>query len=164
MIFTGSGFNSSARFFGILPPRIRQILTNERLPQTMQTSCGLSLTTSHSAHNTACCSATAFRGWLAASKLSAFDWFITGPWEEVLHTEHFAGDCQGVRMAHVGHSVILCLFSTTRVSDPGRRSQTHKRKTICIPRLLRIADKCLIADLEAFIAIYLKAECFFIMH
>jgi len=30
--------------------------------------------------------------------------------------------------------VILCLFSTTRVSDPGRCSQTPKRKTICIPR------------------------------
>ena len=59
--FHGSGFTSSARFFGILPPRIRQILTSERLPRTMQMSCGLSLTTSHSAHNTAYCSDTAFR-------------------------------------------------------------------------------------------------------
>jgi hypothetical protein len=41
--------------------------------------------------------------------------------------------------------VILGLFSTAKLCDPGRRSQAHKGKTICIRRLLRIADKCLIA-------------------
>ena len=83
MIFNGSGCNTSARFFGILPPRNWQIFTSERLPHTMQTSCGLSLTTSQSAHSTAHCSATAFKGRRDASRLPPFGWFITGPWEEV---------------------------------------------------------------------------------
>jgi hypothetical protein len=55
--------------------------------------------------------------------------------------------------------VILCLFSTSRVSDPGRRSQTHKANGNLYPRRLRIADQCLIADLEAFIVIYLN-DCY----
>jgi hypothetical protein len=38
------------------------MLISERLPQTKQTSCRLSLTTSHSAHKTAFSSATAFNG------------------------------------------------------------------------------------------------------
>src|SRR5215470_19688351 len=49
----------------------------------MQTSCGLSLTTSHSAHNTADCSATAFRG-RTTGRLRNFECFMTGPWEEVI--------------------------------------------------------------------------------
>jgi hypothetical protein len=97
----------SARFFGILPPRIRQILTSERLPQTIQMSCGLSLTTSHSAHNTAYCRATVFRS-RPAGRLSKFGWFMSGPWEEDHLTQHFAGDCQSERMAHLGH----CLCSS----------------------------------------------------
>src|SRR5215469_552953 len=90
LICKGSVF-SSARFLGTLPPKIRQILTSDRLPQTMQTSCGLSLTTSHSAHSTAYCSATAFRG-RSAGRLRDFDCFITGPWEEVLLAHYSAGD------------------------------------------------------------------------
>jgi hypothetical protein len=122
------------------------MLTSERLPQTKQMSCGLSLTTSHSAHNTACCSATAFRGWPAASKLPAFDWFITGPWEEVLHTEHFAGDCQGVRMAHVGHSVFILHYESFLIQSgiPKRASERQFEFLVCCELL----TKCLIADLR----------------
>jgi len=57
----GLGITSRARFFGRLPPSMRDMLTRERLPQTMQVSCGLSLTTSHSAHKTAFSSGTVFR-------------------------------------------------------------------------------------------------------
>src|SRR5207237_9753195 len=50
-----------ARSFGSFPPNRRAMLNNEWLPHTIQTSFGLSLTTSHSAHRTAFCSRTAFR-------------------------------------------------------------------------------------------------------
>ena len=58
------------------------MLISERLPQTTQTSCGLSLTKSHSAQKTAFSSATAFK----VGKLghSHFEGFIPGPWAEVL--------------------------------------------------------------------------------
>jgi hypothetical protein len=46
-----------ARLLGSLPPKIRAMLNSEWLPHTMQTSSGLSLMTSNSAHNTAFCSA-----------------------------------------------------------------------------------------------------------
>ena len=57
----GLGITSRARFFGRLPPNTRAILNKEWLPQTMQVSCGLSLTTSHSTHKTAFSSGTVFR-------------------------------------------------------------------------------------------------------
>ena len=49
--------------------------------------------------------------------------------------------------------VILSLFSTTEVFDPGRHP---KRTSVRSPRLLQIADKCLIADLEA---LFLLSQC-----
>jgi hypothetical protein len=42
-----------ARLTGSIPPSAREILNSERLPQTRHSSCGLSLTLSQSAHNTA---------------------------------------------------------------------------------------------------------------
>jgi len=57
----GLASTSRARFLGSLPPNTRAILNKEWLPQTMQVSCGLSLTTSHSAHKTAFSSGTVFR-------------------------------------------------------------------------------------------------------
>jgi hypothetical protein len=49
--------------------------------------------------------------------------------------------------------VILCLV--LRCESFGSRAAFHKGPSaICIPRLLRIADKCLVADPDAFIAIY----------
>src|SRR6516225_2521898 len=50
-----------ARSWGSLPPKIRAMLNSDRLPQTRQMSCGLSLTTSHSAHRTAFCRGTLLR-------------------------------------------------------------------------------------------------------
>src|SRR5207249_8758426 len=50
-----------ARSLGSLPPNIRAILNSDGLPQARQVACGLSLTTSHSAHKTAFCSGTALR-------------------------------------------------------------------------------------------------------
>src|SRR5258708_1562389 len=54
------------------------MLNTERLPQTRHVSCGLSLTTSHSAHNTAFCRAIALRRRLL-SGASACEPFITEP-------------------------------------------------------------------------------------
>ena len=53
MVSAGLGITNLARFFGRLLPNIRDMLMSERLPQIMQMSCGLSLTTSHSTHKTA---------------------------------------------------------------------------------------------------------------
>jgi hypothetical protein len=44
---------------GSVPPRTQDKLNNERLPQTQQVSCGLSLITSQSAQSTAFCKQTA---------------------------------------------------------------------------------------------------------
>src|SRR5579864_2506714 len=55
--------------------------------------------------------------------------------------------------------VIVCLFSTTTFLIQGGVPKCNKGTTICIPHRLRIADKCLIADLEAFIVIYLTDYC-----
>jgi hypothetical protein len=53
---SGSCVTKVARLLGSSPPKIRAMPNSEWLPQTMPTSCGLSLMTSHSAHNTAFCS------------------------------------------------------------------------------------------------------------
>src|ERR1700678_1079005 len=55
------------------------MLNSERLPQTRHVSCGLSLTTSHSAHNTAFCKATAFNHRLLSGASSKYGPFITEP-------------------------------------------------------------------------------------
>src|SRR5580692_1485147 len=55
------------------------MLNSERLPQTRHVSCGLSLTTSHSAHNTAFCKATALRHRLLSGPSSACEPFMTEP-------------------------------------------------------------------------------------
>ena len=68
-----------ARSTGRVPPSIRDMLTSDRLPQTIHRSCGLSLTTSHSAHNTAFCRATALRHRLTSETPSAHESFITEP-------------------------------------------------------------------------------------
>jgi len=53
---------SMARSLGIIPPNRRDIFKSERLPQTKHWSCGLSLTTSQSAHSTAFCKEMEFKG------------------------------------------------------------------------------------------------------
>ncbi len=53
---------SIARSRGSVPPNVRAMLNRERLPQTQQRSCGLSLTTSQSAHSTALLREIAFSG------------------------------------------------------------------------------------------------------
>src|SRR5713226_8772399 len=55
------------------------MLNSEGLPQTRHLSCGLSLTTSHSAHRTAFCRATAFRGRRTTGRSFAYRSFITEP-------------------------------------------------------------------------------------
>jgi len=55
------------------------MLNSDGLPQTRQLSCGLSLTTSHSAHRTAFCRATAFRGRRTTGRSFAYCSFITEP-------------------------------------------------------------------------------------
>lgn len=50
----------SALCTGSVPPRTHDKLINERLPQTRQVSCGLSLMTSQSAQSTALRNQTAF--------------------------------------------------------------------------------------------------------
>src|SRR5215813_3397345 len=56
---------------------MRAMLNSERLPQTRQVSCGLSLTTSHSAHKTALCSGTAFRTLARSGGPTTLEPFIT---------------------------------------------------------------------------------------
>jgi hypothetical protein len=58
---------------------MRDILNKERLPQIRHWSCGLSLTTSHSAHNTAFCRATAFSHLKPPGTPTAYELFITEP-------------------------------------------------------------------------------------
>jgi hypothetical protein len=54
----------------------------------------------------------------------------------------------------------VCFYSPPReFLLQGGVSQTHERKAIRIPRLLRIADKFLIADLQVLIVIYLN-DCY----
>src|ERR1700733_4082531 len=55
------------------------MLNSERLPQTRHVSCGLSLTTSHSAHNPAYCKATALRHRPFSAPSSTCEPFITEP-------------------------------------------------------------------------------------
>src|SRR5215471_18625552 len=55
------------------------MLNRERLPHTRQASCGLSLTTSHSAHKTAFCSGTAFRTRARPRESTTPETFITEP-------------------------------------------------------------------------------------
>jgi len=66
-----------ARFLERFPPNTRAMLKSERLPQTRHISWGLSLTTSHSAHNTAFCSATALRTRPRSGAPSTSEPFIT---------------------------------------------------------------------------------------
>lgn len=80
-VLSTSGLTGSikvARCTGRVPPSIRDMLTRERLPQTIHRSCGLSLTTSHSAHKTAFCRATALRHRLTSETPSTYE-FITEP-------------------------------------------------------------------------------------
>src|ERR1700722_10491067 len=60
------------------------MLNSERLPQTRHVSSGLSLTTSHSAHNTAFCKATALRHRPFSAPSSTCEPFITEPRETSL--------------------------------------------------------------------------------
>ena len=69
----------AVRFCGRLPPNIRAMLNSERLLQTRHVSCGLSLTTSHSAHNTAFCRAIAVRHRPLSGASSTYEAFITEP-------------------------------------------------------------------------------------
>jgi hypothetical protein len=55
------------------------MLTSDRLPQTIHRSCGLSLTTSHSAHKTAFCRATALRHRHTSETPFTHQSFITEP-------------------------------------------------------------------------------------
>jgi len=68
-----------ARSLGRFPPNIRAMLNRERLPQTRHVSWGRSLTTSHSAHRTAFCSATALRRRPAGELPSTWEPFTTEP-------------------------------------------------------------------------------------
>ena len=74
-----SGRIKIARSLGSAPPSMREMLNSERLPQTRHRSCGLSLTTSHSAHRTAFCRATAFRQRATSQGPSTYESFITEP-------------------------------------------------------------------------------------
>lgn len=74
-----TGLVKVARSTGRVPPSIRAMLTSDRLPQTIHRSCGLSLTTSHSAHKTAFCKATALRHRLTSETPSTYESFITEP-------------------------------------------------------------------------------------
>src|ERR1700722_18485098 len=56
---------------------MRAMLNSEELPHTRHRSCGLSLTTSHSAHNTAFCRATALRPRLSWAVPTASGPFMT---------------------------------------------------------------------------------------
>src|SRR5258708_5412896 len=58
---------------------MRAMLNSERLPHTRHRSFGLSLTTSHSAHKTALCSATALRTRPLSGTLPTVKSFITEP-------------------------------------------------------------------------------------
>jgi hypothetical protein len=68
-----------ARLLGSIPPSAREILNSERLPQTRHSSCGLSLTVSQSAHNTAFPREMAFNGRIFSTPISTTEPFIAHP-------------------------------------------------------------------------------------
>jgi hypothetical protein len=70
---------SVARSLGSIPPSRREMLNSERLPQTRQWSCGLSLTTSQSAHSTAFFREIAFKGRPLSARISTTEPFIDHP-------------------------------------------------------------------------------------
>lgn len=72
---------SCALCAGSVPPSTHDTLNSERLPQTQQVSCGLSLITSQSAQSTAFCKQTALRFELLLSSMST-------PW--VVHFKRLA--------------------------------------------------------------------------
>jgi hypothetical protein len=78
-----------ARSFGRFPPNMRAMLKSDRLPQTRHVSFGLSLTTSHSAHSTAFCNATALRTRPRSGALSTTEPFITEPPQELTQFYEF---------------------------------------------------------------------------
>jgi hypothetical protein len=69
----------AVRCLGSFPPSTRAMLNRDWLPQTKHLSCGLSLITSHSAHNTAFCKATVLRTRLGSEMRSTADPSITEP-------------------------------------------------------------------------------------
>src|SRR5580658_1342178 len=68
-----------ARLPGSIPPSAREMLNSERLPQTRHSSCGLSLTVSQSAHNTALLREMAFNWRTLAAPMSTTEPFIAHP-------------------------------------------------------------------------------------
>ena len=78
---------SVARWIGSIPPKRREMLNSERLPQTRHWSCGLSLTTSHSAHNTAFCKEIEFSGRSSSARILIPELFILTPQPKIDCTE-----------------------------------------------------------------------------
>jgi hypothetical protein len=96
------------------------MLNSERLPQTRQKSCGLSLTTSHSAHKTAFCSGTAFRTGAWSREPSIPETFITEP-RQTLDWFYWLPIHSPPWRINI---VIVCLRAAALVShlQPGRRN------------------------------------------
>jgi hypothetical protein len=109
----------TARCLGRFPPNTRAMLTSERLPQTRQVSWGLSLTTSHSAHKTAFCSATGLRH----GAPSIYELFITAPhskfnFNSILPTYHIRASAFGDMPAfQFDHCIYLRLHPALSCSE-----------------------------------------------
>lgn len=116
------GVITFARSFGSLPPNMRAMLNSERLPHIRHRSCGLSLTTSHSAHRTAFCRATAFRNRPTSEGPSTNEFFITEPRRRLrIFNSHRVGLLPprlGHPTRHKRHSLSKGL-TTCWGSDPG---------------------------------------------